>query len=483
MDLLVDQEMHLLGHDSKDMVNMAACACRSMKSIINDTLDFYKMESGFFMIANAPNSLTNLLESTIYSMTPLAKEKGTDVKLTQRALSKTEDSCSSLCLFDFGRLQQVLANLISNAIKFSPHDGTGEVSVSMEIFDDSISIPDVYWQAENTDELRYESSSQSQPTPLLRRNFSSFSDIELEYLLGVDYKIRNIDDFSDDISVLIRVKDNGDGISRKDMEESLFRDFRQLDAGLLSKHKGSGLGLAICLKIVALHHGRIGVRSAGEKGLGSEFFVALRLPTVAVAVPVPVAAKTPDIAPPIFSTIDIEDDSNPTPWLHLRVLVVDDVPSNRKLLSRLLRKQLENSEVVKNSGGKFKIDIQIDEVCDGHLAVELVTGMKKESVLEMSKHMETLTPEDFKETSRSKHFEYDLITMDATMPTMSGYCATKMIRASGYSGSIYGCTGNALESDIKTFIDSGASFVFPKPVSVYEMVPRILADMNLASEV
>jgi signal transduction histidine kinase len=245
IDLLVGQEMHLLGNDSKDMVNMAACACLSMKSIMNDTLDFYKMESGFFMIANAPNSLTNLLESTIYSMTPLAKEKGTDVKLT---LVKIEDSCSSLCLFDFGRFQQVLANLISNAIKFSPHDGTGEVSVSMEIFDDSISIPDVYWQAENTDEVRDE-SIQSQPSPLLRRSFSSFSDIELEYLLGVDYKISNIDDFSDDISVLIRVKDNGDGISQKDIEESLFRDFRQLDAGLLSKHKGSGLGLAICLKI------------------------------------------------------------------------------------------------------------------------------------------------------------------------------------------------------------------------------------------
>jgi signal transduction histidine kinase len=66
-------------------------------------------------------------------------------------------------------------------------------------------------------------------------------------------------------TVLLKVKDNGIGISSADTQ-TLFQEFRQLNAGLVNKQSGSGLGLAICREIVTLHKGRVGVRSSGIAG-------------------------------------------------------------------------------------------------------------------------------------------------------------------------------------------------------------------------
>jgi CheY-like chemotaxis protein len=61
---------------------------------------------------------------------------------------------------------------------------------------------------------------------------------------------------------------------------------------------------------------------------------------------------------------------------------------------------------------------------------------------------------------------YDLILMDNIMPNMTGPDATRKIRELGYTGIIFGVTGNVLESDLTNFKNHGANEVLPKPTDL-----------------
>jgi CheY-like chemotaxis protein len=100
----------------------------------------------------------------------------------------------------------------------------------------------------------------------------------------------------------------------------------------------------------------------------------------------------------------------------LRILVVDDVTSNRKLLKRSLQNRL-NKLVAMNEPGSPKIEVIIDEAADGHFAVEAVIGADCNWAAEFvsSERLPSsfaCDPESLK--------KYDCITCDAQMPTMSG---------------------------------------------------------------
>lgn len=107
-----------------------------MKIILDDTLDYSKIESGQFKVMFTPGSLASLATNTISSMKPFAQDKENKVNLSLRC----EGTIPDLCLFDGGRLQQVLANLISNSVKFSKHDGTADVVLSLRTCTDGAGI-------------------------------------------------------------------------------------------------------------------------------------------------------------------------------------------------------------------------------------------------------------------------------------------------------------------------------------------------------
>ena len=106
------------------------------------------------------------------------------------------------------------------------------------------------------------------------------------------------------------------------------------------------------------------------------------------------------------------------------ILIVDDSNLNRKLLCKVL----------KSSG------YSCEEAADGLCAVDKV-----------------------KSKMASKSGNYDVILMDFVMPNMDGPAATQIIRTLGYTGPIFGLTGNALSSDMKFFTDHGANAVLAKP--------------------
>ena len=125
-----------------------------------------------------------------------------------------------------------------------------------------------------------------------------------------------------------------------------------------------------------------------------------------------------------------EDNYDGDQLTELKILLVDDSNSNRKLLDRLLSLR----------GHKC------DQADDGHLGVEMVIKAEQE--------------QDTK--------PYDIIFMDYEMPTMCGPDAVKEIREYGCDVYIIGLTGNIMADDVGYFRNCGANAVFPKPFKVKE---------------
>ena len=123
-----------------------------------------------------------------------------------------------------------------------------------------------------------------------------------------------------------------------------------------------------------------------------------------------------------------------------RVLIVDDVAMNRKMLRRVL---------------ETRFDV-IDEADDGQKAVEII-----------SKSLEGGDPSF-----------YNVITIDYQMPVMDGVTATKRIRSMGFSGKIIAVTGNALEEDVLTFKASGVDAVLMKPLDIRRFDAIVRADVG-----
>jgi signal transduction histidine kinase/ActR/RegA family two-component response regulator len=129
-----------------------------------------------------------------------------------------------------------------------------------------------------------------------------------------------------DTHVLIDVEDNGQGIP-KDFLPHVFERFRQFEGGSTRKHGGLGLGLAIVQHLTELHGGTIHAHSEGE-GQGARFTLKLPLTTVYLE-----RATPPPIHPPMRQGMPFIA----SPELSgLQVLVVDDEPDARELLTTLL---------------------------------------------------------------------------------------------------------------------------------------------------
>ena len=123
-----------------------------------------------------------------------------------------------------------------------------------------------------------------------------------------------------------------------------------------------------------------------------------------------------------------EDDATVTeiPKMRGYVLIVDDVPLNRRMLKRLLLNRFD--ECMEAENGQQAVDMVKEAMASG--------------------------------------IHYDVITMDYQMPVMDGVDATLNIRKLGFKGQIIGVTGNALSEDVNTFLANGANIVLTKPLSI-----------------
>jgi signal transduction histidine kinase len=194
---------------------------RHLLQLINDLLDFSKLEAGKFELHNEPFALAEFMDATLATCAPQARAKGIALDLW------IDPALPEFVSGDVLRLRQIVLNLISNAVKFTE---SGHVAVSIRQAADA----DMHPLPEGT------------PPPAW---------------------------------LLLEVADTGIGIA-PEHHGSVFDAFRQVDGSYTRRSVGSGLGLAITRRLVELMGGQIVLQS--ELGQGSRFIITLPLIDVAV---------------------------------------------------------------------------------------------------------------------------------------------------------------------------------------------------------
>lgn len=190
-----------LTHEQRDFVETIRNSGDALLSIINDILDFSKIESGNIELERRPFELRGCIEEALDILSTQASKKGLDL------VYLIQEPCPATLVGDVTRLRQVLVNLISNAVKFTPK---GEV----------------------------------------------FVQVAAERIADDKFRVQ----FS--------VTDTGIGIRKEDMSR-LFRSFSQVDASTTREYGGTGLGLAISSRLCQIMGGELSCES--EYGKGSTF--------------------------------------------------------------------------------------------------------------------------------------------------------------------------------------------------------------------
>jgi signal transduction histidine kinase len=118
---LLKQRLGAIGPDESEFLDISLRNSQVLRQMINEILDFSKLESGRMTIRPVPCAAGPILEDAVKALTPWARSQKIDLRL---------EASSSLPLVqaDKGRVVQVLNNLLSNAIKFTPEGGSVVVS-------------------------------------------------------------------------------------------------------------------------------------------------------------------------------------------------------------------------------------------------------------------------------------------------------------------------------------------------------------------
>lgn len=219
LDILMTGKCGEINDAGSKFLNMAKRNVQRLAGIINDLLDLSKIEAGKMDFHFKNINIHQVIDYVKSTLSILAKDKNIEL------LTDETDSLPEI-FADSQRLEQVLTNLVSNAIKFTPEGK-------------KIIISSKLTNAENIEVHPY------------------FQE-EIEKLKG-DY-------------IVVSVKDEGIGIAEKDLLHA-FDKFAQIENSLSRKVGGSGLGLPIAKQLLDAHNGAIWCSSQLEKG--SEFSFAI----------------------------------------------------------------------------------------------------------------------------------------------------------------------------------------------------------------
>jgi signal transduction histidine kinase len=194
---------------------------KSLLRIIDDILDFSKIEAGKFELRPEPVSVPHLVQQVISVFSGNASAKGLALE------SRLDTRIAPLLRLDPVRLQQILNNFVSNAIKFTAR---GRIEIGVQRVE----------RRDGADHLRF------------------------------------------------WVQDSGIGISPAD-QERLFQPFSQVESRTANAFGGTGLGLSICRRLAAMMGGSVEMSS--EPGIGTRVSLVVAAPIVAQQEPVSAAAR------------------------------------------------------------------------------------------------------------------------------------------------------------------------------------------------
>lgn len=328
----------------------------SLLSLVNDVLDFSKIESGKLEIVESTYDTASFLHDCYNMFVERAKKKGLELKI------EVSPQIPAKLRGDEIHIRQIVTNLLSNAVKYT-EKGSVTFSVSGE-------------------------------------------QGEMGYLLSIE------------------VKDTGIGIKEENLDK-LFSQFTRVDLNHNRSIEGAGLGLTITKQLTDLMHGNIQVQSI--YGLGSSF---------RVTIPQKVADSSPmgDFHKS-YRDIDRENTryrrSFEAPGA--KVLVVDDVQTNLKVIVGLLK----------------QTHIQVETAISGFQCLEMAARQR-----------------------------YDIIFLDYMMPEMNGIETFERLRQTENSPNrdtpVVMLTANAVTGVKEQYLEAGFADYLSKPVSSEKLERTIL---------
>ena len=276
-DLALDTE---LTGDQRDCLETVKLSADSLLLVINDILDYSKIEAGKIELEVIDFNLRNCAEEALRTFASAADEKSLEL------LCDIAPDLPELVAGDPGRLRQILLNLVSNAIKFTAQ---GEIALKAQL------------------------------------------------------------DAEDEDSRVIRftVADTGIGIP-VEKQEYIFSPFAQADSSTTREYGGTGLGLTICARMVAMMGGRIWLESEVGRGTQFHFTARLKLSNKKAESEVMVPLETLN---------------------ELRILVVDDNKTNRRILHGMLTRW--GAQPTCADGGREAL-LKLDAACGAARPYQLI---------------------------------------------------------------------------------------------------------------
>jgi PAS domain S-box-containing protein len=287
-----------LSTEQREYLDLVKLSADSMLGVINDILDFSKIEAGKLELDPVPFDLQEISGDTMKTLALRAEQKGLELTCY------VQPDVPTALIGDSGRLRQVLVNLIGNAIKFTQH---GDINV----------------------------------------------EVHSEKHIGNDLQLHFV------------VRDTGIGIPAE-KQELIFEAFAQADGSTNRRYGGTGLGLAISSQLVAMMGGRIWVESPPNCGLrisdcGLEN--ADSNPQSAIHNPQSRDPQSRGAGSAFHFTVAFKKQQGAAPAMvspqeglrGMRVLVVDDNETNRRILVNLVSHWQMEPAVAE--GGRAALDI------------------------------------------------------------------------------------------------------------------------------
>lgn len=226
IELLLSEKSGALNDQQRRALKDAHANCKRLQRVIQDLLSWSALETGKMTMNLQPGDIRACLSEVYEIWLPLFHEKGVALYLV---CSDTLEQFS----FDYFKAQQIVSNLLENALKFTPAGGTVWISADRHRWDRLAG-------------QKAPSKDERQPAGREEPN-----------------------------SVQVTVADTGPGIPAEYLHD-VFDDFFQIPQAD-SRSAGTGLGLAIARRLVHAHGGKIWAES--EVGSGSKFSIVLPLST------------------------------------------------------------------------------------------------------------------------------------------------------------------------------------------------------------
>ena len=454
-DVLTNRD---LDNEAKRYVDIIHKSGQTLLNVVNDILDYSKLESGELSLYETQTNLFSEMEAAVSTFSSLCKTKQINY------YTYIDSKIPILLMCDIQRLKQVLNNLISNAVKFTP--AGGEIKVNIV--------------------LNKQANKQA--------------------------------------SLHFSIKDSGIGISDEKIT-TIFDAFSQADNSISREFGGTGLGLSISNQYIHMMGSQIKVKSKEKEG--SEFYFDIKLPILDNTQSIQSNTTTAQANIAILkSESKMNCAINEIVYTYLNswnydykeIETIDEIDKNTQIVIVCAKLFEQDSclEALNNSDKLHLIYIEGAEETFNcahekfHLIEQPMTGSvlfdklitltnrglnieetnTKQMLNTLQQHKGNILVAEDNQTNQmlieimlqergvkytivnngqeavdeAIKNHYDLILMDINMPIMDGISATKLLREKNYNKPIVSLSANVIESDIKTFLAAGVNDTLNKPL-------------------